>query len=209
MSIRSTGIVCGLLTIVTTVLVAVAGYGVVQVEAQGPPAVPGKPTPRIFLRRWVAIAHTKDYMRVNFLHGHEWERWQTFVHIHGINGTDQVARVGTYVLGEGQLWASQFMEIPPGQHDRLLNFSHFGGDQGGTTGIPPPYVGEVIVVVSNEPLIVTGDVTRGFNDFADHVSLRMNTAMSRTLDVHQYNCADPADSFKVAQFCRLSSVRTP
>lgn len=207
MSIRSTGIVCGLLTIVTTVLVAVAGYGVAQVEAQGPPAVPGKPTP-IVLRRWVAVAHTKDYMAVDFLHGHNWERWKTFVNIHGINGTDQVARVGTYVLGEGQLWASQFKEVPPGQHDRLLNVFHFGGDQGGTTGFPPPYVGEVIVVVSNEPLIVTGDVTRGFNDFVEHASLRMNTAMSRTLEVHQYNCADPADRSRVAQFCRFSSAPT-
>ena len=78
-------------------------------------------------------------------------------------------------------------------------------------------MGELIVVVSNEPLIVTGQVTRGFNHRTpldaqpgDGVTfVRLPTGTSRTLDVRQYNCGDPDDFAKVAQFCRLSSVRTP
>jgi hypothetical protein len=137
----------------------------------------------------------------------------TLTQLVGINGTDRVADVAVYVFGEGQLFRNTFRHVPPGRELNLLPSSHYFGRTPGSgqfDGLAPQYVGELIVVVSSEPIIVTGTVVRGYyhapaTTQEDPTPDRESASQSsRTLDVRQFDCLVPADSMKVAQFCRLS-----
>jgi hypothetical protein len=162
----------------------------------------------------VAVTHTWDYLQ----QGHQWYEagWETLTSLFGINGTDRVADIGVYVLGRGDLYLSVFHHLEPGREHRLLPGDRYFGPGPNlpptADGQPPEYRGETIVVVSSEPVIVSGAVIRGYNHRPsidpDHLDLPRdrvsNSQSSRILDVRQFDCSVRADFAQVAQFCRLS-----
>ena len=165
-------------------------------------------------RRWVAVTHTGDYLQ----QAHQFydAAWQTRTSLFGINGTDRVADIGVYVLGRGDLYLSVFHHVEPGREQRILPGDRYFGPGPNLPSTvddqPPEYRGETIVVVSSEPVIVTGAVIRGYNHRPfldpDHLDLPTDrvaaSQSSRILDVRQFNCSVRADFEQVAQFCRLS-----
>ena len=173
-------------------------------------------------RRWVAITHTGDYLQQShLLRPYEYSLWRTLTSLFGINGSDRVADIGVYVFGDTELFLSVFHHLDPGREHRLLPGDRYFGpgalfDQH-FDGQPPDYKGETIVVVSSEPVIVTGAVTRGFhthnlyeqrtNPDLDLEDAESRSMASRTLDVRQFDCSVPADFAKVAHFCRSLSPR--
>jgi hypothetical protein len=95
--------------------------------------------------RYVAVTHLREYLLQGDLLN-TWGAWLTRTLLFGVNGTERVANVGVYVLGQGHVLLSLFRSIEPAHESLLLpGHRYFGSEPGSESlldGVPPRYVGE-------------------------------------------------------------------